>query len=90
MFSGQWSITLLFSKPVANLMAWNVIIADWSYNLTDYMIVNKEHNGFLQEGSLLSFDMMGHTIGEPPQVIKFKDNYSINTVSYYERVKRET
>ena len=59
---------MLFSKPVANLMAWNVIIADWSYNLTDYMIVNKEHNGFLQEGSLLSFDMMGHTIGEPPQV----------------------
>ena len=66
---GQWSITLLFSKPVANLMAWNVIIADWSYNLTDYMIVNKEHNGFLQEGQLLSFDMMGHTIGEPPQAV---------------------
>lgn len=66
---GQWSITLLFSKPVANLVAWNVIIADWSFNLTDYMIVNKEHNGFLQQGQLLEFDMMGHTIGEPPQAV---------------------
>ena len=47
--TGQWQIQLLFSKPVGHLQAWNVLIADWSQNYTDYLITNREHNGFLEK-----------------------------------------
>ena len=66
---GHWEIQLLFTKPVGYLQAWNVLIADWSQNYTDYLITNREHNGFLAKDSLLTFDLMAHTHGEPPNAI---------------------
>ena len=35
----------------------------------DYLITNREHNGFLEKDSLLTFDLMAHTHGEPPNAI---------------------
>jgi hypothetical protein len=40
----QWQLVLHFSKPVADLTMWTVIIVDWSQNLTDYAIINQEQS----------------------------------------------